>query len=780
MTFDKILAKSDPEQELTEHTADCLQWFGRVLIWKRQLIKSVCERYQLDYDFIIKRLFLTVAFHDAGKNNLLFQLKVRGLPLNGSHESHPLASIPFIYYFTQQDCITIRGLKYFPEALAILSHHSKLHPDIYEGYQNFAKNIQYAERKHLDAFFDRINQYADQLSVPSWKPIGYEKKIANINPLDIVKGVLLPNVNRLTDNPSDSVMVRELFMLFKSVLHYSDWLASARKQEHEYSYSSSETIDSITQTMITQLSNRKRIFEKWESFQIKTSEAKQHVFVQIPTGQGKTEASLLWAVNQNQGQKIIYLLPTMVTTNKMWARMEKFFGKNQTGLSHSTAKYVINEANDHQESQDLRFYDLYDKSFFRPVSVATIDQLIYSFFNWGYWVLTGSAAFNAKIIIDEIHIYDGYTLGLILTTLKHLAPYNTQFAIMSASLPEILKEEIEKVLPSNTYEIIKERAFDEKQRHILAILDENVQTYIEEIFNSVKNKKKVLIVCNTIKEARKIFDLLAEIPDNQKMLYHSQFILKDKKTKEDILDKINELKEGFVAICTQIVEVSLDIDFDVLYSENAPIDALIQRLGRVNRKGEIEKRTGEKFAQVFIYQETEISRKWIYSPKLLDETRKFLQEFIGYKNGNLKEKDYKTIVDLVYTRPNLEAEGGYYKDLKEGKELIAKVWKDVVKNIYTLLADQKTLESVISSRKIRYITVDCILNRDFSEIYQLIENKRFDKINEFIVKVPFHVAKKYLVRNMQNEFFKRDLYCLDVQYDGVRGITFHQDDLSFM
>jgi CRISPR-associated endonuclease/helicase Cas3 len=228
------------------------------------------------------------------------------------------------------------------------------------------------------------------------------------------------------------------------------------------------------------------------------------------------------------------------------------------------------------------------------------------------------------------------------------------------------------------------------------------------------------------------------------------------------------------------VEVSLDIDFDVLYTENAPIDAIIQRLGRVNRKGEILERTGESFAQVFICRETEVSRKYIYPTVVLDETRKYLEQFIDSQDGNLKEKDYKKIVDLVYTKQNLELEGEFYRDLKEGKELIYKIWKDVVKNIYTLSADQKILESVISSRKIRYVTIDCILNRHFTEVHQMIESKKYDKINELIVKVPFHVAKKYFVRNMQNEFFKRDLFCLDVKYDEIRGITFEQDDLNFM
>ena len=182
--------------------------------------------------------------------------------------------------------------------------------------------------------------------------------------------------------------------------------------------------------------------------------------------------------------------------------------------------------------------------------------------------------------------YDAYTFGLLLKVIECITPYNTQFAVMSASLPEVLKQELEKVLPD--YELIKEQKFDGKQRHIVEVRDCFIEQCVSDIVEDYHLNRKVLVVCNTIAKAREIFDLLDEkIPLENRMLYHSQFILQDKKNKEDLLENLKSKDNRFVAVCTQIVEVSLDIDFDVLYTENAPIDAIIQRLGRVNRRGEI-------------------------------------------------------------------------------------------------------------------------------------------------------------------------------------------------
>ena len=150
---------------------------------------------------------------------------------------------------------------------------------------------------------------------------------------------------------------------------------------------------------------------------------------------------------------------------------------------------------------------------------------------------------------------------------------------------------------------------------------------------------------NTIAKAREIFDLLDEdISLENRMLYHSQFILQDKKNKENLLEGLKSRNNGFVAVCTQIVEVSLDIDFDILYTENAPIDAIIQRLGRVNRKGKIQKRIPKmQFAKVVITHESEKSRKYVYKtlPKILSLTYSNLSSIANKQKGNITEKKFK-------------------------------------------------------------------------------------------------------------------------------------------
>jgi CRISPR-associated endonuclease/helicase Cas3 len=763
--YDKILAKSKPEKTLQEHTQDCFDKLLLVFQWNNDLITKVCQNYSLDKDMVLQRLFLCVAFHDIGKANIRFQDKVRSIIPDGL-ESHPLASVPFVHHYTKDNPIfNYDENAFYPEMLAVASHHNRLYHGVYGEYLHKMKVV-YAEKVFFEDFFDFINQQAKRFSLKYWDNLVFEPSILNEKSFEVFFDIFTD----ITDFLSMKSKVRDIFLLFKSILHYADWLASS--EYHNYKYVSDANFASLT----TKMKQKVPEFQRWQDFQEKSANSKGHIFVQIPTGQGKTEASVLWAVNQNQCQKIIFLLPTMVTTNKMYDRMKQFFELNEiVGLSHGTAQYIIKNNGD-IETEELRKHYLYNRTFFKPVTVATIDQLIYSFFNWGYWVLTSAASYNAKIIIDEIHIYDPYTFGLLLKILEYIKPYNTQFAIMSASLPNILKDEIEKIIPE--YTLIQEKVFDEKQRHVIEIFDDAIELNINDILTDYSAHKKVLIVCNTIKKAREIFDLELfknHIPENHKMLYHSQFILLDKKEKEDKLDKIKALKHGFVAVCTQIVEVSLDIDFDVLYTENAPIDAIIQRLGRVNRKGEISKRRDDmNFAKVVITKESEASQKYVYKglDKVLSESFRFLKEYKEKLNGNLQEKHFKQIVDLVYTKENVG--DAYFKEINEAKLLIDKIWKQITKNIYTLQAEQRQLED-ISSRKIDYITYECVLlkhniNNDFTT---MLENKQFDKVKEYTVKIPLYVAKKYMVKRLNEDV---EIYLVELEYSPYTGITYTQSE----
>lgn len=759
--YDKILAKSKPEKTLQEHTQDCFDKLLLVFEWKDSLITKVCQRYSLDKNFVMKRLFLTIALHDIGKANIRFQAKVRGDELDGL-ESHPLASVPFIYNYTKDNPIfECDDDLFYPETLAVVSHHNRLYKEVYEGYKNMEVN--YAEEHFFETFFIFINQQAKRFSLKNWEDLVFDSTI-----LDEEKPFFLFYDDIFDQVPNFKQMdkTRDVFLLFKAILHYADWLASS--EYHDYKYVPSENLSSIT----VKMKQKVPVFQDWQSFQKKSAESKGHIFVQIPTGQGKTEASVLWAINQNKNQKIIFLLPTMVTTNKMYDRMKQFFEKDEiVGLSHGTAQYVLKNNSD-IETEDLRKHYLYNRTFFKPVTVATIDQLIYSFFNWGYWVLTGSASYNAKIIVDEIHIYDAYTFGLLLKIMECIKPYNTQFAIMSASLPNILKEEIEKIIPE--YTLIQEQKFNEKQRHILETFNDDIELKIDEILHDYKTEKKVLVVCNTIKKAREIFNLLQnDVVKEHIMLYHSQFILLDKKDKEKKLDEIYELRHGFIAICTQIVEVSLDIDFDVLFTENAPIDAIIQRLGRVNRKGEIQKRRADMdYAKVVICKENETSRKYVYKglDKVLSTSFEELKKYEVELKGNLQEQHYKQIVDLVYTKQNVGDD--FFKEINEAKLLIDKLWKHITKNIYTLRAEQKQLED-ISSRKIDYLTVECVLQKHniVKDFNSMLENKQFDSVKEYSIKIPLYITKKYNAIKLNEN---AEVFLIDLEYNSIEGISYSE------
>jgi CRISPR-associated endonuclease/helicase Cas3 len=771
MKYSKILAKSDPPRTLIEHTDDCLVWFSRYISWNNALICKISEKYSIPLNLLYCRLFLTIALHDIGKATIKFQKKVRGLQYL-SNESHALSSVPILFGLVKDSPLCLfDDIPYFPEILAVASHHSKLKKGLFDNFNRY--NPQYIESSFFVYFFNVINNKAHALNLKEWKDIVFSSKLLNANPYYIFEDDVLLNIEEDGFKYEETDIIRDLFLLFKSTLQYCDWLASSGNTK--YKYSVSETTESITGKMKQNVSG----FLKWSSFQEHASLCgDKNIFVQIPTGQGKTEASILWSVDNINNRKILFLLPTMVTTNKMWRRLLNFFDGNDTvGLSHSAAQYILKKENEDIEPEQLRQHYLYNRTFFKPVTVATVDQLIYSFFNWGHWVLTNAASYNAKIVIDEIHIYDAYTFGLLLGIIQSIKAYNSKFAIMSASLPNILKEQLTKVLPD--YELINDDKFNNEQRHIISVLDDQIECYSSNIINEYKLCRKVLVVCNTIKKARDLYGFISKkVNKGDVMLYHSQFILCDKIEKETFLENIQNKEGGFIAICTQIVEVSLDIDFDVLYTENAPIDAIIQRLGRVNRKGKINNRISDiNYGEVFITKESENSRKYVYkdSVKILDETYNQLRQISEKKKGNLNEADLKRIVEIAYTKENLGQR--YFETLDEGRTLIHKLWNDFLCKIYTLSVDEAKLNK-ISSRSNDYITVECVLLChyqiiNFDEAYN---NNQFDLIKEYEIKVPLHIVKKFAIRKINDS----DIYILDIQYSKNEGLSLKPDDQNFM
>jgi len=192
----------------------------------------------------------------------------------------------------------------------------------------------------------------------------------------------------------------------------------------------------------------------------------------------------------------------------------------------------------------------------------------------GLTELTGSL-----LIFDEIHAYEPNVLGIILAMLELLRERKTRILVMSATLPEFLEELLREALNPKLLTAPPEEA-DRFTRHRVNVIDGSMDE-IEELLAEVHADGPVLVACNTVSRAMGVYSRLSE--NHNAMLLHSRFTYGDREEKERKL--LANLDDYDVVVATQVVEVSLDISFSTIITEPAPLDALIQRFGRVNRKG---------------------------------------------------------------------------------------------------------------------------------------------------------------------------------------------------
>ena len=277
---------------------------------------------------------------------------------------------------------------------------------------------------------------------------------------------------------------------------------------------------------------------------------------------------------------------------------------HQVGLVHSTAdlvKLVDSDGVDEADRADVRAHHLSETHLFRPVTVGTIDQLLVPLFHSGRWALKTLGAADAAIVVDEIHAYEPHTLGLIILMIRQLAPLGARFLLMSATMPDNLKKVLREALDTDATEgpgvtVIEDPDLLDSARNTWETCDTPLSSWLlshddqgrlvpsTEFLdlwgrrNDRGEPLKILVVVNTVKRCQDLARTLRAFGLDL-VCYHSKFVFDHRRVKER---RIN-VDPPRLLIATQVVEVSLDIDYDVLLTECAPIDALVQRAGRVNR-----------------------------------------------------------------------------------------------------------------------------------------------------------------------------------------------------
>lgn len=733
-----------PDQTYEEHIDATYKAWKATVQSVSPLIRRTGVLYGFSEERFLQSSLLSVVLHDIGKLTGPFQRMMefarRGEKFNYKENyRHELASFPFAIMgsigLLKQSGPLVGRLPI--EAIAIVAHHKRLNPDLTSfERERLKENVEFCE--------DGL-QMALTLASNLFRQEGYS--FPSI-PLELLKNNPYKKLAEFLGGDVFSRLVQETgiegsrmaYALLKGILHYADWHGSGKEP--------------LNYSLITQPQALLEHIEQWcktkaisfgglRPFQQDCATTIGSVIAVAPTGSGKTEASLLWALYNLQemgGGKLIYLLPTMVTANSIYRRLENYFGEGNIGLTHSTASFMFENEEDGESAEtikDKRNF-LFDKSFIRPATVATVDQLLTAGFNTGKWTLLETNAANAVIVIDEIHAYDAWTLGLINETLKHFSRLGARFMLMSATLPESLIELFRGALPSA--KIVKDQSLLDSCRSRYTVMDVFLEGSLDMIENAVNQGRKTLVVTNSVRSCQEIFRRLSHL---NPICYHSKFILKDRFEIEQKIEAAN------LVIATQVVEVSLDIDFDVMFTECAPPDAIAQRAGRINR------RRNKNDSQIFIFKPSDISKK-IYDPSADKLLEKSLQAFV--KAGDkLTEADILAIVESVYGSRRLQNNSDYIDATGQ--------YMNTQRRLMGLFDNMMHEDKAETTRKIEYLQIPVIPSVFKEEVMGLPLSKR----RWYEVKMPYWYVRKH------KEEVGEVVFC-DMNYDSEIGATFVSDE----
>lgn len=363
--------------------------------------------------------------------------------------------------------------------------------------------------------------------------------------------------------------------------------------------------------------------------------------VEAPTGSGKTEMALAYAsrlLAAGIAESIVFALPTQATANAMLTRLEDTAAKlfadgSNVVLAHGKARY--NKSFDALKQAALRpTVQIADqerdasvqcvqwlgasrkRAFLGQIGVCTVDQVLLSVLPIRHQFVRAFGVRKSVLIIDEVHAYDAYMYGLLSQVLSGQQRAGGSALLLSATLPLQQKEKLvaawsgelppsEK--PEKTPYPLITQASAENQVTTFELSDTTlpkartvqIERYIaadllppenlcQQMIAVAKQGGLVGMVCNLVADAQVLAQKLRGMTDIPVDLFHARFRFMDRQRHElkaieryGVSDKRSA--KGRILVATQVIEQSLDLDFDWLLTQLCPIDLLFQRLGRLHR-----------------------------------------------------------------------------------------------------------------------------------------------------------------------------------------------------
>lgn len=719
--------KAKPNKSIIEHTNDLLDVLE--ILWNLGYIKE--ERI---YELIQKACI----YHDIGKINKEFQKRVKnkGIKFDENKEvAHNVLSLYFIdesNFNNKEDYLIVSN--------AVVNHHDYC-------------DIGLAIREKSD-IIENLLEGLDHKKVKKVIPA----KIASISQdIDAIK--------------------------IKGYLHKCDYSASSGyTAEYENNFLE-KSLENVLNKW--KLDNQDASWNELQQYCIENKN--ENIIAIAQTGMGKTEAGLLW-ISDNKG---FFILPIRTAINAIYDRTKKYissYGGNleeQLGLLHSSSlEYLLlqseddkyddkDEYIDKKEDKEIIEYEKIAKQLSLPINVSTIDQLFDFVYKYPAYELKLTTLSYSKIVIDEIQMYGPDLLAYLVYGLERIVEQGGKVAILTATLPPFVKE----LLSKNIKFKIKEGGFtDNSKRHNLKILDKRIDSndicdkYME---NEKLNKSnKILVVCNSITQAQNLYEEISDILGNKNLhILHSKFIKCERLSKESEIiefgktykdNKSNELdKQSGIWISTSIVEASLDIDFDYLFTELQDLNSLFQRLGRCNRKGKKDSSENNCYIYTQIDERSFINGDRGYIDKDIFELSK---EAISLWEGQISEKEKIELINKYLTMDKIK-NSNYITQYKHTYNFIKNLTPDTFKS------DEVKLRNILS-KDIIPSPIYHEYNGDIKELELKLKDKSLNSPENKGEKIKLqNKLKKYTVSvhpNHITNYYRALKNGLATRYDNVR------------
>ncbi|MBD3338107.1 MAG: CRISPR-associated helicase Cas3' [Candidatus Lokiarchaeota archaeon] len=419
---------------------------------------------------------------------------------------------------------------------------------------------------------------------------------------------------------------------WRGILMAADHFASAMSEQTEIK------IDRVFKK--PDLSFYNRPFWLYPLSEVNADSNLPHTLVTAPTGAGKTDFLL-----RRCKARVFYTLPFQASINAMYDRFCNDLKETEADirLLHASSEIILEGKN----REDRALQGLVGSS----IKVLTPHQLAgIAFGTKGYEALLLDLEGN-DVILDEIHTYTEISQAIVLKLIEILKAISCRIHVGTATMPSLLYERILELLDKiDVYEVqLDHRLLETFNRHIIHKLPD-WQSAFPQISIALSNRQKVLLVVNRVKSAQELFEKIVDsYPSVPKMLIHSRFKRHDRAEKEKKLTSEFNVNEGpCIVVSTQVVEVSLDISFDLMVTECAPLDSLIQRFGRINRKR--NENTIGKYKSVFVIAPPDTDKEAL--PYDLDILKR---SYAVLPDGKLlAEKMIPKLLDQVFTEISIE------------------------------------------------------------------------------------------------------------------------------